>query len=106
MGSVWRLVLRSLTSLGVVGAVTFAGSRLLPHNQTTVGFTFLLAVLVIASTWGFVEAALASLAATLCYNFFFLPPVGTFTITDPQNSIALFCFLATALIASRLSTKA
>src|SRR5262249_35647475 len=36
----------------------------------------------------------------------FLPPVGQFTIADPQNWVALFSFLATALIASRLSTLA
>src|SRR5262249_59602964 len=40
------------------------------------------------------------------FNFFFLPPVGTFTIADPQNWIALFAFLGTSLIASRLSTAA
>ena len=43
---------------------------------------------------------------TLAYNFFFLPPVGTFTISDPQNWVALVAFLTTALIASRLSTEA
>jgi two-component system sensor histidine kinase KdpD len=42
----------------------------------------------------------------LCYNFFFLPPVGTFTIADPQNWVALFAFLATSLTASQLSARA
>ncbi len=55
---------------------------------------------------GFVEAALASFAATLTFNLFFLPPVGRLTIADPQNRIALIGFLATALIASRLRTEA
>lgn len=63
-------------------------------------------VLVIASTWGFVESALASIAAALAFNFVFLPPVGTFTIADPQNWVALLSFLTTSLIASRLSTEA
>jgi two-component system sensor histidine kinase KdpD len=71
-----------------------------------VGFAYLLLVLIIASTWGFVEAALASVAATLAFNLFFLPPVGALTIADPQNWVALFSFLATSLIASRLSAKA
>src|SRR5688500_9721729 len=39
----------------------------------------------------------------LCFNFFFLPPVGTWTIADPQNWVALFVFLAVSLVASRLS---
>ena len=78
---------------------------IIPRNPTTVGFAYLLLVLVIASTWGLPEATLASLAATLTFNFFFLPPVGKFTIADPQNWVALFSFLATALIASRLSAR-
>ena len=48
---------------------------------------------------------LASIAATLTFNFFFLPPVGSFTIADPQNWVALFSFLTTSLIASRLSDR-
>jgi two-component system sensor histidine kinase KdpD len=75
-------------------------------NATTVGFAYLLVILIIASGWGFLDAALASILATLAFNFFFLPPVGTFTIADPQNWVALSSFLATALIASRLSAKA
>ncbi len=89
-----------------MAAVTFVAHALVPVNPTTAGFAYLLVVLLIATAWGFVEALLASIAATLAYNFFFLPPVGTFTIADPQNWVALFSFLATALIASRLSGKA
>ena len=47
-----------------------------------------------------------SLVATLAYNYFFLPPVGTFTIADPQNWVALITFLATSVLASDLSTRA
>jgi two-component system sensor histidine kinase KdpD len=82
------------------------GHWVIPVNATTVGFAYLLVVLILASIWGFLEAALSSVLATLLFNFFFFPPVGTFTIADPQNWIALFSFLATALIASRLSAKA
>ena len=42
----------------------------------------------------------------LAYNFFFLPPIGTFTIADPQNWVALFVFLVTAITASQLSSSA
>ena len=41
----------------------------------------------------------------LAFNYFFLPPVGTFTIADPQNWVALFAFLAASLIASQLGTR-
>jgi two-component system, OmpR family, sensor histidine kinase KdpD len=100
-----RLALRLLLSLAGVAIVTYTGFSIIPHNPTTVGFVYLLLVLVIASTWGLAEATLASLAATLAFNFFFLPPIGKFTIADPQNWVALFSFLATALITSRLSAR-
>ncbi len=98
-------VLRLLLSLAGVILVTWAGYSLVPVNATTAGFAYLLLVLVIASFWGFFEAAAASIAATLTFNFFFLPPVGRFTIADPQNWVALVSFLTTALIASRLSAE-
>jgi two-component system sensor histidine kinase KdpD len=98
--------LQLLGSAAGVGVITWLAYRVITVNATAVGFAYLLFVLVIASTWGFPEAALASLLATLAFNFFFLEPRLTFTIADPQNWVALFAFLATALIASRLSTKA
>src|ERR1035438_6195022 len=100
------MALRLLLSLAGVAVVTYTAHNLIPVNATTVGFAYLVLVLLIASTWGFVESALASVAATLTFNFFFLPPVGTLTIADPQNWVALFSFLATSLIASRLSDQA
>jgi two-component system sensor histidine kinase KdpD len=63
-------------------------------------------VLLIATRWGIAESTTASLAAVLCFNFFFLPPVGTFTIADPQNWVALVAFLLTAIVASQLSGRA
>ena len=98
-----RHVSQLLISFAGVAIVTFVAYRLIPVNATTVGFAYLLLVLV---TWGFVEAALSSVLAPLVFNFLFFPPVGTFTIADPQNWIALFSFLATPLIASRLSDRA
>lgn len=97
---------RLFAVIGAVALLTFALLKAEQTNVTTVGFGFLLVVLVIASTWGFIEAAIAAVLATLSYNYFFLPPVGAFTIADPQNWIALFSFLVTALIASRLSALA
>jgi two-component system sensor histidine kinase KdpD len=97
---------RLLVSLAGVAVVTWVGHTFLPANTTTVGFAYLLLVLLIASVWGFLYAAIVSVAATLTFNFFFLPPVGRFTIADPQNWVALFSFLVTSLIASRLSAQA
>ncbi len=101
-----RRTFRLLTSFAGVAIVTFLGYRVIPVNATTEGFAYLLLVLIIASTWGFLEAALSSVLAALAFNFFFFPPVGTFTIEDPQNWVALSSFLAASLIASRLSAIA
>jgi len=100
------LIVRLTLAIASVGAVTFAGYKVISLNATTVGFAYLLDVLVVASTWGLIESVAAALFATLCFNFFFLPPVGRLTIADPQNWVALFAFLATSLIASRLSEVA
>lgn len=98
--------LRLFISLAGVATMTLVGYRLLSLNATTQGFAYLLLVLVIASVWGFFEACVASIASTLTFNFFFFEPIGTFTIDDPRNWVALFSFLVTSLIASRLSTEA
>ncbi len=100
-----RLALRLLLSLAGVAVITYTAYSVIPQNPTTVGFAYLLLVLVIASTWGLAEATLASVAATLAFDFVFLPPIGKITIADPQNWVALFSFLAAALITSRLSAR-
>jgi two-component system sensor histidine kinase KdpD len=75
-------------------------------NSTTVALSLLLVVLFIATGWGSRPAYVASILGMLCFNFFFLPPVYTFTIADPQNWIALTAFLVTALTAGQLSARA
>lgn len=100
-----RLVLRLLLALSLVAAITFVFFRFIHVNVTTVGFFYLVAILVIATAGGFLEASVSSVVAMLCFNFFFFPPIGTFTVADPQNWVALFAFLATALTASQLSAR-
>ena len=101
-----RVVVRIAGSLALIALITFLDFRALPVNSTTVALTFLLVILAIATRWGRVEAVIASIAAMLCFNFFFLPPIGTLTIADPQNWVALFAFLVTAIVVSHLSTSA
>ena len=92
---------------GAVLALTVLYTRWLGvHNSTTAALTFLMVVLVVAATSHLWAAITTSVVAVLCFNFFFLPPVGTFTIVDPQNWIALFAFLAVSLVASNLSSVA
>src|SRR5262249_56159380 len=74
-------------------------------NSTTVALTLLLAILAISAQWGLAEASLASVVAVLEFNYYFLPPVGTLTIADPQNWVALVAFLVTSVTASHLSPR-
>ncbi|MGA8086977.1 MAG: DUF4118 domain-containing protein [Terracidiphilus sp.] len=101
-----RLTLRVGASIAFIAAATFVLNRLIPVNPTTAGFLYLVAILLVATKGGLVESTVASVAAMLCFNFFFLPPIGTLTIADPQNWVALFAFLATSLTASQLSARA
>jgi two-component system sensor histidine kinase KdpD len=90
-----------------VAAVTLTlGQWLRVSNAATVSTTYLMVVLPVAATSRLRVAVATSIAAMLCLNFFFLPPVGTFTIADPQNWVVLFAFLAVSLVASHLSAVA
>jgi two-component system, OmpR family, sensor histidine kinase KdpD len=99
------LLARIVASVGAVAAVTTL-YWLLPVNPTTVALTYVVVILLLATGWGIAEAMAASLVATVCFNVVFLPPVGTLTITDPQNWVALAVFLLTAVVASQLSGRA
>ena len=93
-------------SIGAVVLITALYTVALQVNPTTVALSYLIAILLIATTWGLAEAMTASIVAVLCFNFFFLPPVGTLTIADPQNWVAFVAFLVTAIVASQLSGRA
>jgi two-component system, OmpR family, sensor histidine kinase KdpD len=98
---------RLTLSLVSVATITFVYGRWLDvTNATTVSMTFLMVVLVAAATSRLWVALATSLAAVIAFNYFFLPPVGTLTIADPQNWVALFAFLAVSLVASNLSAVA
>lgn len=101
--------LEFLRFAGVVTAV--AGVTALDYlvfkiNSATAGFTFLVLILGLA-TWTSLRLSItASLISVAAYNLYFFPPIGTFTIADPQNWVALLTFLLTAVTASQLSSSA
>ncbi len=101
-----RPLLRFGVVFGAVAALTTVDFRFLGVNSATAALTYLLLVLILATRVGLRESVVASVASTLAYNLFFLPPIGNFTIADPQNWVALSAFLATAVIASHLSVSA
>ena len=75
-------------------------------NPTTVALTFLILVLIVSTIWGLRYALFTAFAATAAFNYYFLPPTGTFNIAETQNWIALLAFLITGVIASQLSNRA
>src|ERR1700733_9573091 len=85
-----RTLVQIIGGLAIVASVTFLCFHLLRVNATTAGFAYLLAVLLVATLWGLVESVVASVTAVVSFNFFFLPPIFTLTISDPQNWVALF----------------
>ncbi len=87
-----------------IGGITFL-TLAADANAITAGFLYLPVVLGLATWSGWAVGAAASVAATLCLNYFFLPPVGTFHIEDPSNWVALGCFLASSTLVSHLMTR-
>jgi two-component system sensor histidine kinase KdpD len=98
-------VLRVLACLVLVAAITWIAFSVLNVNALIVGFAYVLAVLVVAARWGLTESFVTSVAAMLCLNYYFLPPILSLTIADPQNWVALFVFMVTAITASKLSAS-
>lgn len=101
-----RFLMGLAAGLFGAAAVTVIFSRLVPVQASAGGFFFLMVVLATATFSGFAAASLVSVASMLCYDFFFLPPVGRLTIAAPEDWVALFTFLFTALVASHLSDRA
>lgn len=104
----WKLPTDWLSYLvAIVGQVTVVIIfKLFTVNSTTVALTLLLIVQVAASLRGLGPSFVAALIGMLCFNYFFLPPVKTFTIQDPQNWVALTAFTITAIITSHFSASA
>ena len=100
-----RKIFRFAAAVAIVAVIVVFYTRVVKLNATTVALSLLLAVLVVAASWGRTVAVFMAAIAALAFNFFFLPPVGTLTIADPQNWVALIAFLFTAVIASNLSER-
>ena len=95
-----------VASLAAIALIAALLRRLPDISPTTVSLVLLLIVLGTATIGRLRVAIVSSVASMLTLNFFFLPPVGTFTIADPQNWIALFAFLVVSVLASNLSAAA
>jgi two-component system sensor histidine kinase KdpD len=102
-GELWHLA-GAAAALAIVTAAYEAWLGV--SNPTVVGLSFLLIVLLVAAVSTLRVAVATSVLALLALNYFFMPPVGTLALEDPQNWVALLVFLAASVIASRLSLAA
>lgn len=89
----------------LVGCIVIVYSRLIHVNPTTVALTFLLGILFVANRLGLRYSVYMSVLAALAINLEFLPPIGTLTIADTQNWVALLAFLIAGVLASHLSER-
>ena len=90
-----------LIAIGGTALVTFIGHELHP-NPGAVGFAFLVVVLFASVRGGLLVGTVASIVATLCYNFFFFEPLYTFRLADPAQWITLAALLVTSVTVTRL----
>jgi two-component system sensor histidine kinase KdpD len=92
----------ALFSLVALGAALLLRQTMAVSN---VALVLLVAVLAVAVTFGLWPSLAACVALALAYNFFFLPPIYTFTVADPENVVTLLVFLLVAVIASNLTAR-
>jgi two-component system, OmpR family, sensor histidine kinase KdpD len=95
-----------LMALLITAAGLGAAALIKPHfGIENVDLVFLTAVVIVAVRYGLWPSLLTSVIASLAYNFFFLPPIYTFTITDPTNVIAFFFFMLIAILVSNVAAR-
>ena len=95
--------LASITALVVVTGAIELLKRYIP--VLSLGVLYVLAVLPVAIGWGMAYAVPVAVASMLAFNFFFLPPLYTFTLADSRNWFALLVFVVTAVVVSELATR-
>ncbi|GGE78154.1 sensor histidine kinase [Sphingomonas prati] len=105
-GAGWGTPSGYAITLLLVGLVTAVGSALFHIlDLGNVALLYLLPVMVAASLFGLRTGLFAGLASSLAYNFFFLPPVGTLSVSNPENVISIFVLLGVAVATSQLTAR-
>ncbi len=95
-----------LLTLAMVGVVTALAHLLLRTlGISNVALLYLLPVMAAASSFGVRAGLLAGIASSLAYNYFFLPPTGTFSISNPENVVTLAVLLGVAVLTSQLAAR-
>ncbi len=93
-------------ALGLTALVTALGYYITSIGSiTNVALLYLLPVMAAATRFGLRPAVVTAVVSSLAYNFFFIPPLYTFTISDPQNLITVLVLLGVALFASQIAAQ-
>lgn len=100
----WRSSIRAIPGTALVGVVTFICYGL-GLNFTVTGFIYLIVVVLQSLLGDFVSSVIVSIIADLCLNFFFIPPIFSFRVSDASDILALISFLLTGLVITRLTTQ-
>ena len=102
----WGTRLGYGVTTAMIATVTALGSALLHIlDLGNVALLYLLPVMAAASLFGLRTGLFAGLASSLAYNFFFLPPTGTLTISNPENVVSVFVLLGVAFVTSHLAAR-
>src|SRR5262249_42569448 len=99
----WRPYAAAILAVGLALAASWGIEPL--FGVENVDLVFLTAIVAVAVRFGLFPSLFASAIASLCYNFFFLPPIYTFTITDPTNVAAFVLFIVVAAIVSNVAAR-
>ena len=105
MTAALRRGLAAMLMVAGVVALAVVCAYVLNVGATVAAIVLLLAVLLAGAYTKRTEAVVASIAATLCLDYFFVPPLGHITIADPQGWIILGVFLSVSLVATDLSSR-
>jgi two-component system sensor histidine kinase KdpD len=93
-------------SLAAVAMSLVVGELIEPwFGLENVDLVFMTGIVAVAARFGLLPSLFASVVASLCYNFFFLPPLYTFTIADPTNVLAFVFFIIMAVIVSNVAAR-
>src|SRR3984885_15008667 len=99
-----RPALQSFLAIIALAGVTFACFRL-QLNISTVGFLYLIVIVLLSLAGDYVASVVTSLVAAVCLAYFFAPPIFSIRVDDPLNIVAIIAFLTTSLVISRLVSE-
>ena len=101
----WRGYLLSIAAVALTALVAKAINMIFAQALGSVAMIFLVPVLFSAVFFGRRPAFVTSLLCVMAYNYFFLPPLYTFTIADPNNWLSFGALLFVGLIAGNLAAR-